>query len=375
MPRVVRPKRSGARRDWHERFAQLCRGWLPSEPKTRAVAAIFVVGACIVAGSLIVPFDAPKRTTPKAPPPLTEMRTFQWGPADRPTQVVPSSDGAVWIADDRRAVVYRLSENGTTRQYPLRGLEDPPASWHASAVAEIASDRSGNVWVLAYPDPLEASQVLIGLTPGGRELARYRLPVSGSPAIDRAGRAWMTDFRGPDTGVVVRSISLRSGAVRKYSAFTGIKLAMSRIKIDARGNALLLGEPDTGRGDVNLVMARLTRDGVVSRPVHWPKRLSYPLGAAFTADRHGDVWLGYLGGMARIDARGDVAAFPLFPKVQVLFVEAGPDGHIVFNALGAPRFPGLAPPTFIGGSTPSTRRSCRPSSKSRPCAADPGTSG
>jgi hypothetical protein len=206
--------------------------------------------------------------------------------------------------------------------------------------------------MLAYPNlALEFSQVLIGLTPGGRELARYRVPVSGSPVIDRAGHAWMTDFQRPDTGLALRSISLRSGAVRKYSAFTGIKLVMSGIKLDTRGNVLLVGEPEGGRGDGNLVMARITRDGVVGRPVHWPRRLSYPLGADFAVDRHGDVWLGYLGGMARIDANGNVAAFPLSPEAEVLFVEATSDGHIVFNALSAPHIATFAPSAKLRGTT------------------------
>lgn len=333
------------------RVTQLCRKWLPSDPRTRAVVAMFVVGVGIVAASIIAPFNSPEHPSPKAPPPLKETGTIKLGRADNPARVVPSSHGAVWITDEHRALIYRLSESGTTRQYPLQGVEDPQDTI-SGAVTAIASDRSGNAWVLASHTFTES--LLIGVTPGGAELARFRVPSSDSLAIDRKGYAWAQHQMGVDDGIALTSVSLRSGAMKEYVAFPDTKMFGARVKTDARGDALLLGEVNLGARQSTHVMARLTREGVVNRPVRWPESLDLSLAADFVTNRDGDVWTGYAGGLAKIDSNGTVTAYPLFPNILISFLAAEPDGRIVFNFKIGPQFDNGGPfsrlrsPVYIG---------------------------
>jgi hypothetical protein len=306
------------------------RGWI--------LGAIIVLGIGIAAGSIIAAIHPDEREA--QPAPRLEMRTFQWGPVDSPAQVVPTSGGAVWIADDHRALIYRLSEGGTTRQYPLQGIKDPQDST-LKVVFGLASDPSGNAWVLAAsPETTDDHYLLIGLTPQGTELARYRVPSSISLAVDRDGCAWMADsYSGQGDGVGVTSIDLRSGVRHRYSAFPGVQVFVANIKDDPHGHAVLFGEvSDTPTGHDTIAAARLTRDGVVTRRVQWPRSVHFPYGADFAVDREGSIWVGYYGGLARIDDKGMVAAYPIYPGVYIPELETEPNGRIAFNVVVGPQF-------------------------------------
>jgi hypothetical protein len=82
------------------------------------------------------------------------------------------------------------------------------------------------------------------------------------------------------------------------------------------------------------------------------------LAAHFVTDRAGDVWMGYAGGLAKIDSNGTVTAYPLFPNVLISFLAAEPGGRIAFNFKIGPQFDDGGPssrlrsPMYVGAFDP-----------------------
>ena len=265
-----------------------------------------------------------------------EFRIFRHDPAD-PASIASNDVSALLI--DRQGRLWcggeasglnRLEADGKTFTH-WRHKAGDLSTLASDDVGSIVEDAGGAIWVGTYDggvNRLEGDGSFMHVDHDEEDPATLRSSTVIVMAIEPSGRLWV----GTDDGLDVREADGRIVHV-------DIPELQSR-----PGSAMVAGLIDDGAGGM-LVGTRkgLFRVGADLKPREEVAPSSPPLAiASFARDASGDLWLGLLTGIARIDAGGKLVRYRAeeavpgaYPGTNTLDVMADREGGVWFSLFDA----------------------------------------